>query len=137
MYTFSDIELLLVLDTLKIFEASKDAFYVTEMVLESNCYSQTERIRLNRMVEEGKIMTFSLEKDFYRFSCKQSIPFPGLHLMDLAAIYHCKLTNGILVERNELIKECAETNGVKALPVNEILNTIVKEQKVMDYIRSL
>ena len=137
MYIFNDIELLLLLDSLKILDNSTDSFYVTEMILESSCYDHVERSRLKRLIEENKIETFSLGNDFFKFSCKQSIKFPGLQIMDFAAIYYAKTINGFLVERNDLIKECAEINGVNALSVNEILTNIVKEKKYMDFIKAL
>ncbi|GAA5225162.1 hypothetical protein SAMN04488096_105346 [Mesonia phycicola] len=137
MYIFSDIELLLLLDSLRILDNSTDCFYVTEMALESPCYDYVEQNRLKRLVEEGKIKTYSLEGDFFKFSCKESIKFNGLHIMDFAAIYYCKTINGCLVERNDVIKECASTNGVNALSVDEILSSIVKEKKYMEFIKAL
>ncbi len=137
MYIFSDIELLLLLDSLRILDSSTDSFYVTEMALESTCYDYVQRNRLKRLVEEGKIKTYSLEGEFFKFCCKESIKFGGLQIMDFAAIYYCKTINGVLVERNDIIKECAETNGVNALSVNEILSTIVKEKKYMEFIKAL
>ncbi len=137
MYIFSDIEFLLLLDSLRILDSSSDSFYVTEMALESPCYDYVQRNHLNRLVEEGKIHTYSLKGEFFKFCCKESINFAGLQIMDFAAIYYCKTINGVLVERNELIKECAESNGVNALSVNEILSTIVKEKKYMEFIKAL
>jgi len=115
MYVFSDIELLLLLDSLRILDNSTDSFYVTEMALESTCYDYVEQNRLKHLMEEGKIKTYSLESDFFKFSCRESIKFSGLHIMDFAAIYYCKTINGCLVERNDVIKECAESNGLDAL----------------------
>ena len=137
MYIFSDIELLLLLDSLKIVDNSTDSFYVTEMALESTCYDYVQRNNLKRLVEEGKLRTFSLEGDFFRFCCKESIRFNGLHIMDFAAIYYCKRTNGFLVERNEIVKECALVNGINALSVNEILTNVVKEKKIIEFIKAL
>lgn len=137
MYIFSDIELLLLLDSLKVLDSSMYSFYVTEMVLESTCYDYIQRNRLKRLVEESKLSTFSLEEDFFKFSCKESIRFNGLHIMDFAAIYFCKKNNGFLVERNDLIKECASANGISSLSINEILSNIVKEKKYVEYIKSL
>lgn len=137
MYIFSDIELLLLLDSLRILDSSTDSFYVTEMALESTCYDYVQRNHLKRLVEEGKIKTYSLEGEFFKFCCKESIKFGGLQIMDFAAIYYCKTINGVLVERNDIIKECAETNEVNALSVNEILSTIVKEKKYMEFIKAL
>jgi len=137
MYVFSDIELLLLLDSLRILDNSTDSFYVTEMALESTCYDYVEQNRLKHLMEEGKIKTYSLESDFFKFSCRESIKFSGLHIMDFAAIYYCKTINGCLVERNDVIKECAESNGLDALSVNEILSTIVKEKKYMEFIKAL
>lgn len=137
MYIFNDIELLLLLDNLRILESSTDSFYVTEMALESPCYDYVQRNHLKRLVEEGKIKTYSLEGEFFKFCCKESITFGGLQIMDFAAIYYCKTINGILVERNDIIKQCAETNGLNVLSVNEILSTIVKEKKYMEFIKAL
>ncbi|MFS4416414.1 hypothetical protein [Maribacter sp. 2307ULW6-5] len=137
MYIFSDIEFLLLLDNFQILDRASDSFYVTEMALESSCYNHVERSRLKRLVDEGKVKSFSLEGDFFKFSCKQSIRFPGLQIMDFAAIYYAKTINGFLVERNDLIKECAEINEVNALSANEILTNIVKEKKYMDFIKAL
>jgi hypothetical protein len=137
MYVFSDIEFLLLLDSLRVLDSSTDTFYVTEMALESTCYDYVEQNRLKRLVEEGKVLTFSLEGDFFKFSCKESIKFNGLQIMDFAAIYYCKSINGVLVERNDVIKECAESNGVNALSINEILSIIVKEKKYMEFIKAL
>ncbi len=137
MYIFSDIEFLLLLDSLRVLDSSTDTFYVTEMALESTCYDYVQRSHLNRLVEKGKLHTFSLEGDFFKFSCKESIEFSGLHIMDFAAIYYCKTINGCLVERNDVIKECAVSNGVNALSINEILSTIVKEKKYMKFIKAL
>lgn len=137
MYIFSDIELLLLLDTLNVLDGSEYSLYVTEMALESNCYDYIQRNNLKRLVEESKLSTFSLEEDFFKFSCKESIRFNGLHIMDFAAIYFCKNYNGFLVERNDLIKECALANGLNVLSINEILSNIVKEKKYVEYINSL
>lgn len=137
MYIFSDIQLLLILASLKVFDDATDSFYVTEMALESPCYDHVQKEKLKLLVEEGKIKTFSLERPFFTFSCKESIKYNGLHVMDFAAIYYSKTNKYFLVERNPRIRECAIENGVDTLPVEEILNTIIKDKKYVAYIKNL
>lgn len=137
MYIFSDIWLLLVLDSLKVLDNASGSFYVTETVLESPCYDHIQRQKMKIMVNDGKLRTFSMDKDFFMFYCRESIKYPGLHRMDFTAIYHCIRTKGFLVERNSKVRECAIENGVDALPVEKILNNIIKDKKYVEYIKRL
>ncbi len=137
MYIFSDIQLLLFLASLKVLDDTKDTFYVTEMALESNCYDYVQREKIKLLIEQGKLKTFTLDETFFRFSHKVSIKYSGLHIMDFAAIYYCKMTKGFLVERNSKIRECAIENEVDALPVDEILDNLVKDKKYVEYIKNL
>ena len=137
MYIFSDIQLLLFLASLKALDNASDPFYVTDLALESPCYDHIQRQRMKVLVSEGKLKTFSIDRDFFVFYCGESIKYPGLHRMDFAAIHHCMRTNSFLVERNPKIRECALGNGVDALPVEKILNNIIKDKKYVEYIKGL
>ncbi|MEL6304942.1 MAG: hypothetical protein AAFQ20_09160 [Bacteroidota bacterium] len=137
MYIFSDIWLLLVLDSLKVLDKAPGSFYVTETALESPCYDHIQRQRMKILIHDGKLMTFSTDEDFLMFYFRESIKYPGLHRMDFAAIYHCMRTKGFLVERNSNIRECALDNGVDTLPMEKILNNIIKDKKYAEYVKRL
>lgn len=137
MYIFNDIELLLTINSLQVLKNTEEDIYVTEMLLESDCFDYTQRSIIKKMQEDGILKLFSLGDDFYKFSMRESHKYPGLHVIDFASIYFCMINNSFIVSSNTLVIECAASNDISILPKNEILINIIKDKKYVEFIQQI
>lgn len=134
MYVFSNIKLLLNLADHGLLKDSMSSIYVTEMALESKSYDYFIQEKLRKLVDEGIVKIFSLERDFFKFAVKEEIAHNRIDIMSFACIYFAKKENFFLVTTNKSIKKCAEQNGVSNPPIKDVLMNILKEEKYVELI---
>ena len=132
MYVFNNIELLIALGDTGVLNKPDTEIYVTDMILESDCYEYYVKTKLRLLINKGIVTTFNLKDDFFKFALMQQIPYPGIDIMAFASIYFAKQKRAFLVTSNPTIKKCALNNNVAVPGIKDLLLTILKEEKYVE-----
>lgn len=132
MYVFNDIEAILFLGDTSIFHSNNCESYITNMVLETQCYDMMIKQKIKRLVDKGNLNTFTLEEDFFAFAQKQQIKYGGLDILSFANIYFARINNYYLVTSNEMVKECARENNVDVPEIKDVLINLIKEESYVE-----
>lgn len=132
MYIFNDIEVLLFLGDISVFNSNNSDNYITDMVLETSCYDSILKQKINRLIAKGCVKPFILEDDFFSFAHRQQIKFPGLDILSFASIYFAKKNNGFLISRNDMVQKCATENNVDVPNIKDVLINLIKKESYVE-----
>ena len=134
MLVLNDIELI---DCLKPLRLLKDKeFYISNIFMSKNYLDIIQKQWMRAYHDEGKIVIFELENDFYKFY-NENLIHNNIGIASMSSVFYCMRNKLPLITVSGLVKKFATEMNVDVFDFNQALTKINTAQGHIEYINNV